>query len=122
MKIIAALSLAVLFTITAAAQSPSKVLKQAEKALGGQKALLAVRSVKSSGTIRRVSDGVSGKYLFQTSQPNLLNIAYDLDGFEVEYGSNGRSGWTRNSRDGLQTLTGEASIEFQAMAAFRSGL
>lgn len=122
MKIIAVLSLAVLFTLTAAAQSPSKVLKQAEKALGGQKALLAVRTVKSSGTIRRVSDGVSGKYLFQTSQPNLLNIAYDLDGFEVEYGSNGRSGWTRNSRDGLQTLTGEASIEFQAMAAFRSGL
>lgn len=122
MKIFLALSFAVLFTLNAAAQSPSKVLKQAEKALGGRNALVSVRTLKSSGTIRRVSDGVGGKYLFQSSQPNLLNIAYDLDGFETEYGSNGRSGWMRNSRDGLQTLTGDASIEFQAMAAFRNGL
>ena len=71
MKFLVSLSLAVLFTISAAAQSPSKVLKQAEKALGGQKALLAVRSTNRTGTIKRVSDGVSGK---ESAMPPLRSV------------------------------------------------
>ncbi|MBP6004401.1 MAG: hypothetical protein KA746_13290 [Pyrinomonadaceae bacterium] len=122
MKFILSLLFAALFTVSAFAQSPSKVLKQAEKALGGQKALQSVRSTVRTGTITRMSDGAAGRYTFQAAQPNLLNIAFDIDGFETEYGSNGRSGWTRNSRDGLQTLTGAPSVAFQAKAAFRNGL
>ncbi len=113
---IAALSLTVL------AQSPSKILKQAEKALGGTKALQSVRSVSKTGRITRLSDGIGGKYICQTSQPNLFNVSFDLDGFEIETGYNGRSAWARNSRDGLQTLTGNATINLQAKAAFRNNL
>jgi hypothetical protein len=117
------LSLFVLiFSVSAFAQSPSKILKQAEKALGGTKALLAAGSWVKTGTIKRQKDGASGRFQMQTSQPNLYRVAYDIEGFETETGSNGRSGWSRDSRNGLSTLTGEASRDFQAEAAFRNSL
>jgi len=122
MKFIAALIFSLTLAFTAFAQSPSKILKQAEKALGGQKALKAVTSVYRSGRIKRISDGAEGRYLYQTSQPNLYNVSYDLAGFETETGYNGRSGWLRDSRNGLQTLTGVASNEIQAKAAYRGHL
>lgn len=107
---------------TISAQPLSKVLGQAEKALGGAKALKSVRSIKRSGRITRVKDLAEARYLFQASQPNLLNISYYLGGFETEIGFNGRSGWARNSRDGLGTLTGKASIDLIAAATFRNNL
>lgn len=122
MKLIIAALFSLTLAFTAFTQSPSKILKQAEKALGGQKALKAVTSVYRTGRITRVSDGVEGKYLYQTSQPNLFNVSYDLAGFETETGYNGRSGWLRDSRNGLQTLTGSASNEIQAKAAYRDHL
>ncbi len=122
MKFIASLIFSLTLAFTAFAQSPSKIIKQAEKALGGQKALKAVTSVNRTGRITRVNDGAEGKYLYQTSQPNLLNVSYDLAGFESETGYNGRSGWRRDSRNGLQTLTGLASNEIQAKAAYRDHL
>ena len=100
------------------AQSASSILKQAEKALGGAKALKNVTSVTRRGTIRRLSDGAEGEYAYQTARPVLYNLSFDLDGFETELGYNGRSGWARNSRDGLRTVTGKASTDFQARAAF----
>jgi hypothetical protein len=109
-------------SISGLAQSPAKVLKQAEKALGGAKALQSVYSVSKTGRIKRLGDEAEGKYVFQTSQPNLINESLDLGGFETETGCNGRSAWSRNSRDGLQTLTGKASLDLQAKASFRNNL
>jgi hypothetical protein len=104
------------------AQSPAKILKQAEKALGGARVLQNVRSRQKSGTIRNVKDSSSGFFRVQISQPNLYNESFDLNGFETESGYNGKSGWTRDSRGGLRTLTGAASRDFQAEANFRSNL
>lgn len=104
------------------AQSPSKVLKQAEKAMGGAKALKAVSSWERTGTIRRVGDGATGAYVSRASKPNLYNESFDLGGFEYEIGYNGRSAWKRDSRDGLSTLTGDASSDLQAEAMFRNRL
>lgn len=111
-----------LLAVSAPAQSPSKILKQAERALGGAKALQAAGSWTRSGSITRRQDGASGKFRMQTSAPNLYHVSYDLDGFETETGYNGRSGWTRDSRRGLSTLTGDASRDLQAEALYRSGL
>jgi hypothetical protein len=122
MKLILSAAITFLIAFSAAAQSPSKVLKQAEKALGGQKALKATTSFSRTGRITRVEDGATGTYSIQTSGPNLLNVSFDIGGFENEIGFNGRSGWTRDSRDGLQTMTGAASNELQAKAAFRNHL
>jgi outer membrane lipoprotein-sorting protein len=108
--------------LSGVAQSPAKILRQAEKALGGTKALQQITSWRKSGTITRVEDGLTGKIVYQTSRPNLYNLSIDIDGFEIETGFNGKSGWMRDSRNGLRTLTGEASTDFQAEAAFQNTL
>lgn len=122
MRSIYTTGLILLLAFTAFPQSAAKILKQAEKALGGSRAFTSVRSEVRSGTIERLSDGAKGKYLLQTSRPNLFNVIYDLDGIETEIGYNGRSGWYRTSRDGLETLTGQASVGLQARALFVNNL
>lgn len=108
--------------IDVAGQSPSKILKQAERALGGTRQLQSLQSWQKTGRITRLRDGSSGRYFLQAQRPNLFNLNIELNGFEIETGYNGRSAWTRNSRDGLQTLTGSASLNLQAKAAFRNSL
>ncbi len=111
-----------LFSINGFAQSPSKILKQAEKALGGAKTLKSVKSWRKNGTIKRTKDGASGNFTEQVSQPVFYNLSYEIDGFETESGYNGKSGWRRDSREGLQTLTGKQSVDFQSQADFRNTL
>src|SRR5687767_9016933 len=102
------------FALTVAAQSPQKILNQAEKALGGKKALQSIRSRQRKGSVTRLKDGASGAFFMQAAKPNFYNEIYDLNGFETESGYNGKSGWTRDSREGLRTLTGAQSRDFQA--------
>ena len=122
MKFIVSVVFVLLATAIGFAQSPSKILQQAEKALGGSKSLKAVQSVVKTGVITRVNDGSKGKYLAQSLMPNLYNLSFDIEGFEIETGYNGRSSWARNSRDGLVTLTGKPSIDLQAKAIYRNNL
>ncbi len=110
------------FASNISAQSAGKVLKQASKALGGEKALQNVKTWQKSGTITNLKDNANGAFLMQAALPNFYNAEYDLDGFETESGFNGKSGWTRNSREGLRTLTGKASADFQAEANYRNNL
>ena len=114
------LTLFVVFSAGASAQPPSKILKSANKTLGGEKVLQSVRSWQKTGKITRLKDGANGAFEMRAAQPNFYNMRFDLNGFEMESGSNGKSGWTRDSREGLRTLTGEASRDFQAEAAFRN--
>jgi hypothetical protein len=105
------------------AQSPDKVIKQAVKALSngkGEKALRAVRSWEAKGRITRLSDKASGNYQAMTLLPSLYSCSFDLAGFEVSSGFNGKSAWLRDSREGLRTLTGQASREFQIEAVYRN--
>ncbi len=108
--------------LTVLSQSPGKLLKQAEQAMGGTKSLRTVTSWHRRGTIKRVEDGATGNVVMQTSLPSFYNISIELDGFEIEYGYNGKSAWTRDSRQGLRTLTGPVNVDFQAEAAFRNSL
>lgn len=105
---------------TASAQSADKVIKQALKAKGGEKALRNVRAWQSQGTIKRVGDGSTGKYRAAATLPNLYTEIYDIQGFEVSVGYNGKSGWMRDSRNGLRTLTGNAGRDFQLEATWRN--
>jgi hypothetical protein len=102
------------------AQSPNKILGQANKAFGGEKVLKTVRSWQMSGRITRQSDGASGAYQTFAGNPNLYGESYDLNGFEFSVGYNGKSGWTRDSKNGLRTLTGDASRDFQAETFYRN--
>lgn len=108
--------------ISGIAQSPSKILSNAEKALGGKKALAAVTSWQKTGTVTRRTDGATGNFKQTAKSPNQYYFGFDLAGFETEMGYNGRSGWRRDSRDGLSTLTGDQSNDFQAEAGYRNAL
>jgi hypothetical protein len=110
------------FSLNAIAQTPSKFLKDAEKALGGTPSLQRVASLYRRGKVTRVEDGSSGNIVIQSSRPNHYNISFDVGGIEIESGYNGRSGWTRDSRNGLRTVTGAASVALQAEASFRNSL
>jgi hypothetical protein len=122
MKLKVLILIVALSALAAAAQSPSKILKGAEKAMGGAKALQTAHSWRKVGTLKRVSDQKNGTITVQSARPNLYHISFDIDGFEVESGYSGRSAWMRDSRSGLRTLTGDAGVAFQAEAGFRSSL
>jgi hypothetical protein len=120
MKYVKTILLAAVLTVTVAGQSPEKILKLAEKALGGEKAIRSEQSLVRKGHVTRLSDGAAGSYVSRTAEPVLFNEKIEINGYEIEIGTNGRSGWQRNSRDGLRTLTGDASIEIRAKAAYRN--
>lgn len=102
------------------AQSPSKVISQANKAMGGERALKAIVSWQQSGTIKRVADDAVGSYEAKASGGTFYRAAFDLSGFEVAFGYNGKSGWMRDSRSGLRTITGDPGRDFQAEAQYRN--
>ena len=104
------------------AQSPNKIIKQANSALGGEKILQNLKSFQKTGKITRLKDGATGNYKMQAESPNFYNVEFDLGGFETETGYNGKSGWRRDSRDGLRTLTGNTSRDFQAETNYRNNL
>jgi hypothetical protein len=106
--------------LTARAQSADKILKQATKALGGEKALKNIRSWQAKGAIRRLNDGATGNWQAAAMLPGLYAVTFDVQGFEISQGYNGKSGWLRDSRQGLRTLTGEASRDFQTEALYRN--
>ena len=125
-KLIAAfisLSFAYCLNSVTVAQSPDKILKQAVKAMtngSGEKTLRNVKSWQVKGTVTRKSDGESGKYQAAAMLSNLYTETFDLRGLKTSVGYNGKSGWLRDSRNGLRTITGEPSRDFQAEAAYRN--
>jgi hypothetical protein len=111
------------FTHTTPAQTPNNIIKKAVKAMSngkGEKAFRAIRSWQVKGTVRRLSDKTTGSYQAMAQWPNLYTGSYDLSGFEIAVGFNGKSSWLRDSREGLRTLTGQASRDFASEAAYRN--
>lgn len=106
--------------LSVSAQSPSKILSQGNKALGGEKVLKTIRSWEATGKITRKSDNATGAYQAFASNPNYYGGNFDLNGFEYSVGYNGKSGWIRDSRNGLRTLTGDSAKDFQAEVVHRN--
>lgn len=104
----------------ASAQSAGRILKQSAKALGGEKSLKRVNSWQTRGRITNIVSGESGSYRASAMKPNLYASEFDIRGLEVGFGFNGKSGWLRDSRDGLRTMTGDLSRHFQAEASWRN--
>ncbi|MEO6588895.1 MAG: hypothetical protein ABIP06_06155, partial [Pyrinomonadaceae bacterium] len=97
-------------------------MKQAEKAHGGKKNLEKIKSYIKRGLITRLKDGMEGDIRIQADKPVFFHTLFQIEGFENDSGFNGKSGWRRNSRQGLQTLVGGASRDFQTEANFRNNL
>ena len=64
-----------LFSVNIPAQSPSKILKNATKALGGEKALDAVNSWKKSGLITRLKRRFGRRISRSGDRAELLQFA-----------------------------------------------
>src|SRR5262245_65968078 len=95
--------------MSASAQSADKIIKQAVKAMTngkGEKALREIRSWQVKGTITDLKDGATSSYRTSAAHPNLYAREFDLRSMETSMGYNSKSAWTRDSRDGLRTLTG----------------
>ncbi|MEP7213109.1 MAG: hypothetical protein ABI791_08545 [Acidobacteriota bacterium] len=122
MRIIFSVFLLLFVALTAASQSPAKIFKRAEAALGGAKAMRSVRTVQRIGEITRRSDGASGRVVLLTARPGDHAVTYDVGGFEVASGFNGNSAWTRDSRGGVRTLTGPQGLIFRAESNYRNSL
>jgi len=120
MKLKSAVLLLFIFSVSLFAQTPTAILKQAEKAHGGKKNLSKVNSYSKRGLLTRLKDGMEGEIRIQAVKPVFYHTFIQIEGFETESGFNGKSGWTRDSREGLQTLVGEQSRDFQTEAGFRN--
>lgn len=107
---------------TYAAQSADKIFRQAVKAMGGERALRRIKAWQITGTITRQRDNASGNYRAAAMQPDLYVSNWRLDGFESGAGFTGKSSWRADSHNGLRTLTGDASDDFQAEASYRNRL
>lgn len=101
------------------AQSAEKILKQATKAAGGEKAIKRIKSWAAAGAVTRTRDGATGEFAESATQPNLYRISLNLGGEELGWTFNGKSSWSRNAQ-ALSTLTGDASRDFQLRAAYRN--
>lgn len=101
------------------AQSPNSILKKAAKASGFQKEMRNINSSQIKGKILRLSDNASGTFQAESLQPNLYRETIAFKNIESSRSFNGKSAWMRDSRDGLRTLTGEASEDLKAEAFFR---
>ena len=111
-----------IFSANPFAQNPSTILKQAEKSHGGKKNLSRVNSYIKRGLITRLRDGMEGEIRIEAVKPVFYHIFIQIEGFENESAFNGKSAWRRDSREGLQTLVGKASGDFQTEATFRNNL
>lgn len=107
---------------SAPAQSPDKILKNALKAMGGERAVRKITSTRASGRITRLGDDATGSFELQTLQPNFYTFSFDLNGVKTAVGYNGKSGWGRNSKTGLRTLTGVDSRDVQVESNYRNNL
>lgn len=123
MKPISVSFLIISFALPALAQSADRVLKQSVKAMSGgagEKALRRVTAWQATGSVTRSRDGASGRFQMAAMRPNLYVFNWEIGGFETSAGFTGKSSWRRDSRDGLRTLTGEASDDLLAEAWLRN--
>ena len=86
----------------------------------GEKALRRVTAWQASGSVTRSRDGATGRFQMAAMRPNLYVFNLEVGGFETSAGFTGKSGWRRDSRDGLRTLTGAASDDLLGEAWLRN--
>lgn len=121
--LLACVILVISFALPALAQSADKILKQSIKVMtsgAGEKALRRVTAWQSTGRVTRSRDGATGRFQMAAMQPNLYVLNLEISGFETSAGFTGKSSWRRDSRDGLRTLTSEASDDLLAEAWLRN--
>lgn len=117
MKKLVTLLLVALYAASSDAQSGDDIIKRHIKAIGGDKKLRAITSVRYEGTVA-VNGGAARPFTWIARRPDRLYIEMQTDTGPRIDAYNGRSGWRETPAGGLATLTGREQTRARAAALF----
>lgn len=82
------------------------------KAIGGEAAYKAVKSVRASGRFEMSAQQVSGDFVMMAARPNKQRVKVTVGGIgEIESGYDGKIGWRVDPMQGPALLTGKELTE-----------
>ena len=104
------------FAASVGAQSPDRVLEHYTKAIGGDKKLKAIASLRATGQVRDLSTGATGAFTWEMKAPD--DFYFEMSGANLSWseGFNGRSAWERRGTAPAETLTGPRSAQLRVTA------
>jgi hypothetical protein len=100
------------------AQKAEDIIKRHVKAIGGEKALKTIQSVRLEGTV--TVDGENHAFLWQTRKPDLFYVEVQTPQGAFIEAYNGRSGWREEPASGPQTLPATEQGRARTTALFRN--
>jgi hypothetical protein len=95
-----------------------KIIERHVKAVGGKKALRAIRGVRYVGEVAGAT-GTATSFVWQMKAPHFLYLEVHSDSAPVTEAYNGKSAWQQDAA-GLRTLVGREQSRARATALFRN--
>ncbi len=117
-KLIYALSLWFIFSLTTPAQSADKIIDRYKKAVGGD-AVKKIKSTSITGTIKS-NEGQTGRYSEQATVPDKRRADIEIGKLTASECYNSKSAW-RLDAAGLRTLLGNEAKQVRLNALLMSG-
>ena len=132
-----ALLFAEAFALPCSAQNPQKIVDEYVRAIGGEKAVAAVRTESIAGSVRlkaavagapAADDAATdadaaafGTYSLIAKAPNKFYSEFGTGGARDVTAFNGKSAWQKSGAGAAVTLTGPAAAESEAEARYLNG-
>jgi len=108
---------------TKASATPAEIFARHVKAIGGESAQKAIRSIHQKGTFEMAAQGVSGPFEAMSARPAKMLMRVDLPAVgHVESGYDGKVGWELDPTMGPSVATGRKLSELADDAFFDSPL
>jgi hypothetical protein len=103
--------------------SAREVIDKSVRALGGERAFRAVKSMHAVGTMTITGPGISGAFELFSARPSRVLYRLDIGGIgRVANGFDGKVGWSVNPISGPELLTGRQLQEASEDAWFDAPL
>jgi hypothetical protein len=96
-----------------------EILARHVKAIGGEAAFKALKSVRATGRLEMAAQQISGDFEMLAARPNKQRMRVTITGFgQVESGYDGKIGWRIDPASGPAVLAGKELAEAADDAAF----
>lgn len=82
-----------LLAIDGSGQTAQDVLTRMINALGGRRALSAIRDTTMRGSVELAPSGITAAIIVRRKEPDKLRIDLDVSGMTIAMGFDGRAGW-----------------------------
>lgn len=112
-----------LASVPVKSQSADEILKRHVKAIGGEKALRAIQSLRLEGTASGGSAANTASdrpFLWMTRKPDLFYLEIRAPEGPIIEAYNGRTGWCEDPSGGVRSLPGPEQSRARATALFRN--